>query len=107
MEFLTGMYFKGTVHRVVQPPVDQRLLTRRSIIYFGFINDNLRLLPLEASPLLQRVGIIRRCTDELAPTMEEWRKGRISAYGQTTLKEGQEKGVQEEMIKDVLVKHYV
>ncbi|KAG6856577.1 hypothetical protein H0H87_002965 [Tephrocybe sp. NHM501043] len=107
MDFLSGLYYKGTIHRVVQPPLDQRHLTRRSVIYFGFANDDVKLVPLEASPLLQRVGIIRRCADEVAPTMEEWRKGRILAYGQTTLKDGDEKGVQEEVINGVVVKHYL
>ncbi|KAG6853338.1 hypothetical protein C0991_005165 [Blastosporella zonata] len=107
MDFLSGMYYKGTIHRVVQPPANQRHLTRRSIVYFGFANDDVKLVPLEASPVLQRVGIVRRCDDEIAPTMEAWRKGRISAYGQTTLKDGEEKGVQEEIINGVLVKHYL
>ncbi|KAG6917878.1 hypothetical protein DXG01_000648 [Tephrocybe rancida] len=107
MDFLSGLYYKGTIHRVVQPPIDQRHLTRRSIVYFGFANDDVKLVPLKESPVLQRVGIKRRCADEAAPTMEEWRKGRISAYGQTTLKAGEEAGVQEEIINGVLVKHYI
>ncbi|KAF8072152.1 hypothetical protein FPV67DRAFT_1667589 [Lyophyllum atratum] len=106
MDFLTGLYYKGTIHQVVQPPSDQRHLARRSIVYFGFAHDDVKLVPLKESPVLQRVGIQRRCDDEVAPTMEAWRKGRISAYGQTALKEGQEKGVQEEVINGVLVKHY-
>ncbi|KAG6824875.1 hypothetical protein H0H92_005560 [Tricholoma furcatifolium] len=107
MEFLSGGYYKGTIHRVVQPPANQRHLTRRSIVYFGFADDEVKLVPLKHSPVLQRIGIVRRCDDEVAPTMEAWRRGRISAYGQTDLKDGKEKGVQEEIINGVLVKHYI
>ncbi|KAG5642907.1 hypothetical protein DXG03_001914 [Asterophora parasitica] len=107
MDFLSGLYYKGTVHRVVQPPADQRHLTRSSIVYFGFANDDVKLVPLKESPVLQRVGITRRCEDDVAPTMEAWRKGRIAAYGQTTLIPGKEKGVQEEVLNGVVVKHYV
>lgn len=107
MDFFSGLYYKGTIHRVVQPPIDQRHLTRRSIIYFGFAHDDLKLLPLVESPVLQRVGVQRRVADEEAPTMEEWRRGRISAYGQTELKKGAEDGVQVETIKGVEVKHYM
>lgn len=38
--------------------------------------------------------------------MEMWRKGRTSAYGQTDLKPSAEKGVEEEVINGVVVKHY-
>jgi len=59
------------------------------------------------SPVLQRVGIQRRCDDTKAPTMEQWRKSRASSYGQTELKSGKEKGVEEETILNgMIVKHY-
>jgi hypothetical protein len=69
-------------------------------------NDDTKLVPLVDSPVLQRVGRHRRSTDEDAPTMEQWRKGRTSVYGQTELKAGAQKGVEEEIIAGVLVKHY-
>lgn len=61
---------------------------------------------MKQSPVLQRLGITRRFEDDKAPTMETWRKGRASKYGQTTLQEGQQRGVEEEMINGILVKHY-
>jgi len=106
LEFLSGGYYKGTIHRVVKPPEDQRNLTRLGVFYFAVSNDDVKLIPLQESPVLQRTGIIRRCDDEVAPTMIEWRQGRVSAYGQTTLKDSQQKGVQEEYINGVLVRHY-
>jgi len=109
LEFLTGGYYKGTIHRVVQPPPDQRAYTRLGLFYFVMPDDSVRLSPkalLEKSPVLQRVGIQRRFDDAEAPTMEQWRKGRTSAYGQSDLKKSEEDGVEVEVINGVVVKHY-
>ena len=65
---LSGGFYKGTIHRVVQPPVDQRGYTRLGAFYFGMADDTVRLVPLAESPVLQRVGVQRRCKDEDAPT---------------------------------------
>jgi hypothetical protein len=61
-------------------------------------NDDVKLVPHEDSPVLKRVGIQRLCSDEDAPTMEEWRKSRTVAYGK--------KVCNEETINGVLVKQY-
>ncbi|KAF8183042.1 hypothetical protein K438DRAFT_2020749 [Mycena galopus ATCC 62051] len=106
MEFLSGAYYKATIHRVVQPPVDQRNCTRLGLFYFAMTDDHVKLVPLADSPVLQRTGIARRYDDAVAPTMEAWRKGRTSAYGQTNLKALEEGKVEEEVITGVLVKHY-
>ena len=106
MEFLTGGYYKGTIHRVIQPPQDQQNYTRLGVFYFAMPDDDVKLVPMVESPVLQSVGIQRRCDDTEAPMMEQWRKSRTSAYGQSELKGGNEKGVEEEIINGVLVKHY-
>ncbi|KIJ16378.1 hypothetical protein PAXINDRAFT_75534, partial [Paxillus involutus ATCC 200175] len=106
LDFLTGGYYKGTIHRVVQPPQDQQQYTRLGVFYFIMPDDDVKLIPMRESPLLQRVGINPRCEDSAAPTMEVWRKGRTIAYGQSELKSGPEKGIQEETINGVLVKHW-
>jgi len=106
VDFLTGGYYKGTIHRVVQPPQDQREYTRLGIFYFAMLNDDVKLVPMVQSPVLQRVGIQRRCDDSEAPTMGQWKKSRTMAYGQSKLKSGKEKGVEEEIVNGVLVKHY-
>ncbi|KAK7461079.1 hypothetical protein VKT23_009008 [Stygiomarasmius scandens] len=108
MEFLSGGFYRATIHRVVQPPSDQRTYTRLGAFYFAMTDDNTKLAPLVDSPVLQRVGIKRRFeSDDDAPTMEAWRKGRTSAYGQSELKASDKnKGVEEEVINGVLVKHY-
>jgi len=73
-------------------------------------NDNVQLAPLLESPVLQRVGIKKHGRfglDSVAPTMEAWRKARTSAYGRTELKASDEdKGVEEQVINGVVVKHY-
>ncbi|KAG6872256.1 hypothetical protein C0995_011515 [Termitomyces sp. Mi166 len=106
LEFLSGGFYKATIHRVHQPPLDQQGLPRLGVFYFSLFDDDVRLVPLAESPVLQRVGIIRKTDDELAPTMEAYRKGRTSSYGQTSPKEGKEKGIEEEEIAGVVVRHY-
>ena len=106
MEFLSGGHYRATIHRVVQPPPDQRGHTRLGAFYFAIPDDAVVLKPLADSPVLQREGIKRRFDDAHAPTAEVWRKGRTAAYGQSNLKKGDEKGVEEEYINGVLVKHY-
>ena len=102
---LSGGFYKGTIHRVVQPPVDQRGYTRLGAFYFGMTDDTVRLVPLAESPVLQRVGVQRRCKDEDAPTMEEWRKARTRAYGRTQLEKAGG-GVEQEVLSGVVVRHY-
>ncbi|KAF9451060.1 Clavaminate synthase-like protein [Macrolepiota fuliginosa MF-IS2] len=104
MEFLSGGFYRATIHRVVQPPPDQQSYTRLGAFYFAMSDDNIRLAPLTQSPVLQRVGVKRRFEDDKTPTMEQWRKGRTTAYGQSELTKNGE--VEEEMINGVLVKHY-
>ncbi|RDB17174.1 hypothetical protein Hypma_001823 [Hypsizygus marmoreus] len=107
MEFLSGGFYKPTIHRVIQPPRDQRNWARLSVFYFALPDDKVKLIPFTESPALQRTGIIRRCEDDDAPTMEEWRKGRTSAFGTSLLAKGTQEGTQEEVIGGLVVKHYL
>jgi len=106
MNFLTGGYYKGTIHRVIQPPRDQRGFTRLGVFYFAMLNDDVKLVPMTESPVLQRHGFQRYWDDSEASTMEQWRKARTRTYGYSELKEGKEKGVEEEIINGMVVKHY-
>ena len=105
MEFLSGGYYRATIHRVIQPPLDQRGHTRLGAFYFSMPDDTTKLVPAMQSPVLQKEGVNRRFDEKDAPTMEQWRKGRISAFGKTELKK-REDGHEEEYINGVLVKHY-
>ncbi|KAH7881900.1 hypothetical protein F5I97DRAFT_1914382 [Phlebopus sp. FC_14] len=106
MDFLTGGFYKPTIHRVVQPPEDQSSYDRLGAFYFAMPDGDVRLSPLSDSPVLQKVGIERRFLDEDAPLCEVWRKGRTTSYGRSDLKKGAEKNVEEEVIEGIVVKHY-
>ncbi|KAI0689338.1 Clavaminate synthase-like protein [Cytidiella melzeri] len=106
MEFITGGFYKATIHRVIQPPEDQREYTRLGVFYFAIPDDDVRLIPITGSPVLDKFGVRRRFEDDKAPTAEVWRKGRTAAYGKSSLKKSEEKGVEVEFINGVLVKHY-
>jgi len=107
LTFLCGGFYPATRHRVIQPPADQVGRARVGVFYFSMANDDVRLVPHEESPVLQRVGIHRVCKNEDAPTMEQWRRDRTTAYGSSQLMPSkQEKNVEEEVISGVLVKHY-
>ena len=105
MEFLSGGYYKATIHRVVQPPADQQGYERRGAFYFAQANDDVKLVPFAESPVLQREGIKRRIEDENAPTMAEWRAGLIRSYGVSELTR-KDTVVEEEVIRGIVVKHY-
>ncbi|KAI0943091.1 hypothetical protein AcV7_002331 [Taiwanofungus camphoratus] len=106
MEFFSGGFYKATIHRVIQPPIDQRGYTRLGVFYFAMPDDDVKLIPYTESPVLQKYGITRLCGDADAPTMEMWRRGRVSAYGVTELKKKDNSRIEEEIISGVVVKHY-
>ncbi|EJD35382.1 Clavaminate synthase-like protein [Auricularia subglabra TFB-10046 SS5] len=100
LEFLSGGFYKATIHRVVQPPEDQRKQTRLGLFYFCSTDDNVRLEPLVANPEYEK-------RFEVAPTMEQWRKGVTRAYGRTKLIKQDESGrIEKETIAGVLVRHF-
>jgi len=105
MEFLSGGFYQATIHRVIQPPADQRGCARVGVFYFAKANDDVKLVPFAESPVLQKHGIKRLCDDEVAPTMGQWRLSRTAAYGVTEL-QMKDNGIEEEVIENVVVKHY-
>lgn len=80
MEFLSGGFYKATIHRVVQPPEDQRGHTRLGLIYFTVPDEDVKLVPFTESPVLRRAGIKRRFEDGDAPMMRDYRIGRASNF---------------------------
>ncbi|KAG0702541.1 hypothetical protein DFH29DRAFT_982301 [Suillus ampliporus] len=88
------------------PPEDQRNYDRLGVFYFSMSDDNVRLLPYVESPVLQNVGIQRRCPDKDAPLCVTWRKGKSTTYGRSDLKKGMDHNVEEEVIEGIVVKHY-
>ncbi|OJT03633.1 UPF0676 protein [Trametes pubescens] len=107
IEFLSGGFYKATIHRVRQPPADQAGCARLGVFYFCMADDDVRLAPRLESPVLQRVGVVRRpgFEDARAPTSRQYRTGLTSAYGVSKL-EKREDGNEVELIHGVVVKHY-
>ncbi|KAI0767702.1 Clavaminate synthase-like protein [Fomes fomentarius] len=105
MEMLSGGYYKATIHRVIQPPEDQRNIARLGIFYFTMAKNDTKLVPFAEAPVLRREGVKRRIDDENAPTMLEWRQGIIKSYGFTQLKRKNDL-IEEEVVTGILVKHY-
>jgi isopenicillin N synthase-like dioxygenase len=106
MEFFTGGFYKPTIHRVVQPPHDQSACDRLGAFYFAMADNDVILLPLANSPVLHRVGIERRYSDEEAPLAGAWRKERTISYGRVALTRGSENNTEEEVVGGIVVKHY-
>ncbi|TBU57579.1 Clavaminate synthase-like protein [Dichomitus squalens] len=107
MEKMCGGYYKATIHRVFQPPLDQQGYARLGLFYFGYADDDVRLLPRMESPLLQRVGITRSCEDADAPTQKEWRVIRTSTYGDSEReRKRKDDGTEEEVVNGVVIKHW-
>ena len=106
LEYLSGGFYRGTIHRVVQPPPSQRGYTRLGVFYFVMPDDNVKLAPY-LSPV-NPVWTDRKFKDEDAPTMEVYRKGRTAAYGKSALKKADDGDgrVEEELINGVLIRHY-
>ncbi|KAL6251292.1 hypothetical protein RBB50_001500 [Rhinocladiella similis] len=83
MMWWTGNYFKAAVHRVVQPPEDQRNNDRSGVFYFVVPNDDVKINTLlEESPVLRRANVQQWFEDGKAPTSKEWVNNRVRVTGQ-------------------------
>lgn len=104
LDFLTGGFYKATVHRVIQPPPSQQGLARLGLFSFAMPDDSIVLKPVEGSAVLQRAGISGNEDEYQPPTVEQWRKARSRSYGVVELK--REGNVETETINGIVVKHY-
>lgn len=125
VEFLTGGYYKPTIHRygqanfldrfispctlrVRQPPLDQQNKARVGLLYFCSAHDDTVFKPVAESPVVQKTSASEsRLLNGKFPTAGEYGKARVMAYGglQPT-KPGAKKGVDEEVVGGVLLRHY-
>ncbi|EME80049.1 uncharacterized protein MYCFIDRAFT_31561 [Pseudocercospora fijiensis CIRAD86] len=107
MEWWTGGYYKATIHRVHQPPEDQRYQNRCGFFYFVVPNEDVRINTLlEESPVLREAGVEEKFDKGQEPSSGMYRAARIGAYGQTDLFKGKCKGIQEEVVGGIKLKHY-
>lgn len=90
VEFMTGGYFRSTVHRVVNPPKSQENHVRHSIIYFCKPSWSTVIDPEEInSPYLQRLHISKPEEWEKI-TYYDWdvEKGRLFGKSKINIKPG-------------------
>ena len=105
LEYLSGGFYRATIHRVVQPPPSQQGYTRLGVFYFAMADDDVKLVPHLSA--VNPVWEGRKYEDKDAPTQEVYRRGRTAAYGKTALtKTGEDGKVEEEIINGVLIRHY-
>lgn len=111
LEVYSAGYYKATIHRVFQPPADQQTYNRLGLYYFGLPNDEVPLSPNLNAPVLKRTGVnefYKREQFTPGPTMEKFRTGRVSTYGQVAVRKGAEEGTEEHVVTGgFVVKHYL
>ena len=107
LSFLSGGRYPATIHRVVRPPPDQANFARVGVFYFAMPDDDVVLKEVEGLQNLKAEVSSNSDSenDKPAPTVEQWRRARTVAYGRSSLTRT-EKGVEEEQIQGVVVKHY-
>lgn len=103
MMWWTGDYFKASVHRVVEPPADQRGHDRSSTFYFVVPNDDTVINTLlDESPILREAGVKKWFKDGEAPTSKEWVNNRIRVTGRKALfQEGEKSNSVQQKIGNV------
>ncbi|KAH8807870.1 hypothetical protein F5884DRAFT_704232, partial [Xylogone sp. PMI_703] len=107
MLWWTGNYFKAAIHRVVEPPADQRGHNRCSVFYFCVPNDEVVINTLlEESPVLRKAGVQMAHKPEDAPTSKEWSNGRISITGRNAVFEGKDTNTVVEKVGKVTTKWF-
>lgn len=75
LSLLTADYVKSTIHRVVSPPKDQQHVDRLGLLYFSRPDNDLPLVTIKESPVLQREGCTQNrfeATGNGIPTMKTW-----------------------------------
>ncbi|OWP04495.1 hypothetical protein B2J93_1354 [Marssonina coronariae] len=88
LEVISGGHFKATLHKVADPPEDQRHEQRLSLVLFNGSKGDMRLKPVTESPLIQREGFVlsqgvfmqfKNLMDSgiPVPTSKEWREAQI------------------------------
>ncbi len=85
LEFLTGGYFKSTIHRVTKSPKDQLHHKRLQFIYFNSIKQDTVIDPETLdSPKLKRLGY-KKPENWPKITAKDWAKGKSTLFGQEKL----------------------
>lgn len=84
MKFLTGGYFKSSIHRVHTAPKDQQSYHRGTVIYFASPKLDVFMDPEEInSPKLTRLGIVRDLTIPRV-TVRDWDEAKGKFFNKST-----------------------
>lgn len=103
MHFLSGGYFKATIHRVVAPPEDQAHYERLGVFYFALFNRDVSLRPLLESPVVAEAYKQRdfwaeaRSKNLPIPTAGQWEEERVRRFGQQQSKKRDDGHEEEEL----------
>lgn len=85
IEFITGGFFKSSIHRVVAPPEDQRGYKRQAIIYFSGAKYSSVIDPEPLnSPKLNRLGVTKPDVWEKI-TFKQWDEEKGRLFGKKAL----------------------
>ncbi|KAK7215364.1 hypothetical protein V2G26_003367 [Clonostachys chloroleuca] len=111
LQFLTNGFLKSSIHRVVAPPKDQAHIDRLGVLYMVRIEDDIDLLPIQESPVLQRLGLIgdEVLGEDGKPVKAgEWVKQRVirNLGANTGSGKGDNKEAEVEIIKGVKTTYY-
>ena len=107
MLWWTGDYFKAAIHRVSEPPADQKGHNRSSVFYFCVPNDDVVINTLlEESPVLREAGVKMAHKPEDAPTSKDWTNGRIKITGRNAVFDQDNGKVAVEHVGNVTTKWY-
>ncbi|CAH0029115.1 unnamed protein product [Clonostachys rhizophaga] len=111
LQFLTNGFLKSSIHRVVAPPKDQAHIDRLGVLYMVRIEDDIDLLPIQESPVLQRLGLIgdKVLGEDGKPVKAgEWVKQRVirNLGANTGSGKGDNEEAEVEIIKGVRTTYY-
>ncbi|KAH7376715.1 hypothetical protein B0T11DRAFT_294173 [Plectosphaerella cucumerina] len=95
LQFMTNGYLKLSIHRVVAPPPVQAHINRLGVLYMVRIEDDTNLVPVQESPVLQRLGLLENKTVDSDGKPVKARKW-----------PGDNEEIDVEIIKGVKVKYY-
>ncbi|POY70118.1 hypothetical protein BMF94_6892 [Rhodotorula taiwanensis] len=89
LEFITGSFFKSTIHRVVSPPSDQKGLRRLGFIYFSAFKPHTIVDPSTLnSPKLKRLGISKPDSWDTI-TAREWEDRKVKTFGKKAINQNE------------------
>ncbi|KIW29596.1 uncharacterized protein PV07_05402 [Cladophialophora immunda] len=101
LQFLTNGFLKSSIHRVVAPPPDQADVDRHGVLYFVRPEDDTELVPIQGSPVLERLGYDKALDPAtVGLTAGEWVKARVA---KNVSRVGRE---EESIIKGVKARYY-